>query len=113
MISIEELESIDVKEAKELLREGISAGELLLHESPVSFRDYNHWARVAFTALEPLPSHQEHFRLKCWEKKASAQSKLREGIHLLRQALRAMDDPQFSVDTPSPEYRRLIANLPD
>ena len=113
MINIEELESIDVKEAKELLKEEISTGELLLRESTVSFGSYNHWARVAFTALEPLPSHQEHFRLKCWERRASAESKLREGIHLLKQALRAMDDPQFGIDDPSPGYRKLIMSLPD
>jgi hypothetical protein len=113
MTDEQDLEPVEVQDAKEALKTGISTGESLLREGIENFGQYKHWASAAFTALEPLPVHQEHFRLKCWEKRGAAEAKLREGIHLLKQSLRAMDDPQFHVNNPTFSYRRLIASLSD
>lgn len=113
MTDEQELESIEVEEAIEALKTGISAGESLLREGIENFGQYKYWASAAFTALEPLPVHQEHFRLKCWEKRGATEAKLREGIYLLRQSLRKMEAPDFRVENPSVPYRRLIMSLPD
>jgi len=113
MTDEQELEPIEGQEAKEALKAGISTGESLLREGIERFAQYKYWATASFTALEPLPVHQEHFRLKCWENRGPTYFRLREGVHLLKQALRAMDDPDFRLDDLSPSYRRLIASLPD
>jgi len=113
MTEEQELEPIEVEEAKEAVKTGIFTGESLLREGTERRADYNYWERASFTALEPLPVHQEHFHLKCCENRGPTYFRLREGVHLLRQALRAMDDPEFRVDDPSVSYRRLIMSLPD
>lgn len=114
MINTEELEPIGAEHAREALRLLISEGESLLYQGIEHFGDYKHWASLTFTALEPLPEYQEHFRLKCWEKRGSAEAKLSEGIYLLKQVLKKMDAPdQFNLDSPSVSYRRLIYSIPD
>jgi len=113
MKNTEELESIDGREATEALKLLIAEGEALLRQGIEDFGEFKHWASLAFTALEPLPDHQDFFNLKCWQKRGSADARLREGVHLLKQSLRRMDDPEFRVNDPSLGFRRLIMSLPD
>jgi hypothetical protein len=113
MIDAEELEPIELREATEALKLLVAEGESLLRQGIEDFGEFKHWLGLSFTALEPLPDHQEHFRLKCWERRGSPHARLREGIHLLRQSLRSMDDPEFRIHDPSVSYRRLILSLPD
>lgn len=114
MIDAEELEPIESREAREALKLLVAEGESLLRQGIENFGEYRHWVTLSFTALEPLPKHQEFFNLKCWQKRGSAEDRLSEGIYLLKQAVRAMDDPnQVNLANPSISYRRLIASIPD
>jgi hypothetical protein len=113
MTDEQELEPIETNEAKEALKFLIAEAESMLREGIEDFVEFKHWLGLSLTALEPLPEHQEHLRLKCWERRGSAHARLREGVHLLRQSLRRMDDPEFRIHDPSLSYRRLIMSLPD
>lgn len=113
MTDEQDLEPVEVQDAKEALKTGISEGELLLRQGIERFARYRCWASAAFTVLEPLPTHQAHFNLKCCQKSGPAYFKLREGVHLLKQALRAMNEPEFHVENPSMAYRQLIKGLQD
>jgi hypothetical protein len=113
MTDEQELEPIEANEAKEALTFLIAEAESLLRQGIEDFGEFKHWASLAFTALEPLPYHQDHFNLKCWQKRGPVYFRIREGVHLLKQSLRKMADPEFRVDDPSLGYRRLIMSLPD
>jgi hypothetical protein len=113
MTGEQELEPIEANEATEALKLLIAEGDALLRRNIEDFGEFRHWASLALTALEPLPVHQEHFKLKCWQKRGPVYFRIREGVHLLKQSLRKMADPEFRVDDPSLGYRRLIMSLPD
>jgi hypothetical protein len=113
MTDEQELEPIEANEATEALKLLIAEGDALLRENIEDFGEFRHWASLALTALEPLPVHQEHFNLKCWQKRGPVYFRIREGVHLLKESLRKMADPEFRVDDPSLGYRRLIMSLPD
>lgn len=114
MSDSDELEPIELEQAKELLKLLMAEGERLLRENIDDLGEFVHWLRLSFTALEPIPDYQQHFRLKCGPCKRSADARLREGLYILRYAVRKMDN----LDEPgltdlSDSYRRLIGSIPD
>lgn len=114
MISTEELESVDPKEAKEALKLLLSEGKALWKNHIDDFGEFLHWLGLSFTGLEPLPEHQEQFRLLCGSKRRPVDERLSAGIYVLDSALKKMDDAdQLNLDNPTFSYRRLIGSIPD
>jgi hypothetical protein len=114
MISNEDLESIDTKQAKEALSLLLSQGKSLWKTHEDDFGEFLHWLNLSHTALEPLTDYQERFELLCGNRRKPADQRLSAGIHVLGSALKAMDGPnQVTLENPSTSYRRLIASLPD
>jgi hypothetical protein len=113
MISTEELDPIDAGEAREAVQLLLSEGKSLWKIYEDDFGEVLHWLGLSHTALEPLPKHQERFRLLCGNKRRPAGERLSAGIHILDSALKKMDTDQVNLENPSALYRRLIMSLPD
>ncbi len=113
MSCTEELISIDHSEAREALSLLLSQGKSLWKTHEDDFGEFLHWLDISHTALEPLPVHQERFRLLCGNRRRPAGERLSAGIHILDSALKKMDTDQVNLENPSFSYRRLIASLPD
>ncbi len=113
MIEVQELEAIDVKEAREALSILISEGKSLWKTYEDDPREIPHWLNLSFTALEPLPEHQQRFRQLCGNKLKPAGARLSAGIHVLESSIKKMDEDGVNIETPSLSYRRLISSLPD
>lgn len=114
MMSTEELEPIDVEQAREAFNLLLSQGQALWKTYEDDFGEFVHWLNLSHTALEPLPAYQERFRLLCGNKRRPPGERLSAGIHILESVLKALDDPtQVSLENPSISYRRLIWSLPD
>ena len=113
MINTEELEPIELNEAKEALKLLLAEGKSLWKTYKDDFGKFLHWLSLSFTALEPLPDYQESFLLLCGNKRRLPDERLSAGIHVLDSALKKMDTDQVNLENPSMRYRKLISNMPD
>jgi hypothetical protein len=113
MENSEELEPIDMTEAKEALKLLIAEGKSLWKSYRDDFGEFLHWLYLSHTALEVLPDHQERFRILCGNKRRPPDERLSAGIHVLDSALKKMNSDQVNLENPSSGYRRLVASIPD
>jgi hypothetical protein len=110
----EEMEPIELDEARAALKLLLAEGKSLWKSHGDDIGELYHWLNLSHTALEPLPVHQERFRLLCEGRSRLADEKLSAAIHMLDVALKTMDAcDEERLGSSSFAYRRLISSLPD
>ncbi len=99
MTDEQELEPIEMAEARGALRVLLSEGKSLWKTHHDDFGEFLHWLNHTHTALEPLPTYQERFRILCGNRRRPAGERLSAGLYILDCALKKMDGGRLASKT--------------